>query len=45
MRARLNHRPPISEHKGVFGRRIELFSLLGFAVRLDLSWFLVVALH
>jgi Zn-dependent protease len=28
----------------VFGRRIELFRLLGFAVRLDLSWFLVVAL-
>ncbi len=28
----------------MFGRRIELFRLLGFAVRLDLSWFLVVAL-
>jgi len=28
----------------VFGRRIELFRLFGFAVRLDLSWFLVVAL-
>ena len=28
----------------VFGRRIEAFRLLGFAVRLDLSWFLVVAL-
>lgn len=28
----------------MFGRRIELFRLLGFAVRLDLSWFLVVGL-
>ena len=28
----------------MFGRRIELFRLFGFAVRLDLSWFLVVAL-
>lgn len=28
----------------MFGRRIELFHLFGFAVRLDLSWFLVVAL-
>jgi Zn-dependent protease/predicted transcriptional regulator len=28
----------------VFGRRIELFRLFGFAVRADLSWFLIVAL-
>ena len=28
----------------MFGRRIELFHLFGFAVRLDLSWFLIVAL-
>ena len=28
----------------MFGRRIDLFHLFGFAVRLDLSWFLVVAL-
>jgi Zn-dependent protease len=28
----------------VFGRRIELFRLFGFAIRLDLSWFLVVGL-
>lgn len=28
----------------MFGRRIDLFRLFGFAVRLDLSWFLVVGL-
>ncbi len=28
----------------MFGRRIELFRLFGFAIRLDLSWFVVVAL-
>ncbi len=28
----------------MFGRRIELFRLFGFAIRLDPSWFLVVAL-
>jgi Zn-dependent protease/CBS domain-containing protein len=28
----------------VFSRRLELFRLFGFAIRLDLSWFLVVAL-
>ena len=28
----------------MFGRRIELFSLFGFAIRLDVSWFLAVAL-
>ena len=38
------HRPADDEKPDVFGRRIELFRLFGFAVRLDPSWFLVVAL-